>query len=167
MLSAYDYWQYWRNEEDADEGRFLRLFTELPLEEIAKLEELKGAEINEAKKILAGEATKMLHGEQAAEQAAQTAKQTFEQGGVGADIPVVEVEAAAMEKGIAAHEVLRMAGLAASGSEARRLIRGGGARVADRKMEDENELITAALFASDGTLKLASGKKKHALLKIK
>jgi tyrosyl-tRNA synthetase len=167
LLPAYDYWQFWRNVEDADVGRFLRLFTELPLDEIAKLEALKGAEINEAKKVLAGEATKLLHGQQAAEQAAETAKQTFEQGGVGADIPVVEVEAAALEKGIAAHEVLRMAGLAASGSEARRLIRGGGARVADRKIEDENELITAGMFAGDGTLKLASGKKKHALLKIK
>jgi tyrosyl-tRNA synthetase len=167
LLSAYDYWQFWRNTEDADVGRFLRLFTFLPLEEIAKLEALKGSEINEAKKILATEATKLLHGEQAALQAAETAKQTFEQGSVGADIPVVELDAAELGKGIAAYELLRIAGLAASGGEARRLVRGGGARAADKKIEDENELITPRMFSQDRTLKLSSGKKKHALIKLK
>jgi tyrosyl-tRNA synthetase len=166
MLSAYDYWQFWRNVEDADVGRFLRLFTELPLDEIVKLEALKGAEINEAKKILASEATKLLHGDAAAVQAADTAKQTFEEGTIGADIPVVEIDAKALEKGIAAHELLRLAGLATSGGEARRLIRGGGARAADQKIEDENAVITPEMFAKDKTLKLSSGKKKHVLVKL-
>jgi tyrosyl-tRNA synthetase len=167
MVSAYDYWQYWRNAEDADVGRFLRLFTDLPMEEIKKLEALTGSEINEAKKILATEVTALLHGKAAAEQAAETARQTFEQGSVGQDIPVLEMTHAELGKGIAAYELLRMAGLAASGGEAKRLVRGGGARAADKKIEDENDLITPRMFSKDGTLKLSAGKKKHVLVKLK
>lgn len=166
MLSAYDYWQYWRNTEDADVGRFLRLFTDLPLKEIEKLEALKGAEINEAKKILANEATKICHGDRAAKQAAETAKKTFEQGSIGADIPVFAISAAELGKGMAAYELLRQCGLADSGGEAKRLIRGGGARLNDQKIEDENMAITQTSFNKDGTLKLSSGKKKHMLVKL-
>ncbi len=167
MLSAYDYWQYWRNVEDADVGRFLRLFTELPLKEIEKLEALKGADINEAKKILANEATKICHGERAAKQAADTAKKTFEQGKIGADLPVYNITAEAIGKGIAAYELLRLSGLADSGGEAKRLVRGGGARINDQKIEDENIAITQADFKPEGFVKLSSGKKKHMLVKLK
>lgn len=167
MLPAYDYWQYWRNVEDADVVRFLKLFTDLSLTEIAKLEKLKGAEINEAKKILATEATKLLHGSHAAKQAAETAQKTFEQGGIGADIPVFVVKAGELGKGIAAYELFRLAGLADSGGEARRLIRGGGARVNDKKLEDENELIAQPYFGENGELKLSAGKKKHVLVQLK
>jgi tyrosyl-tRNA synthetase len=167
MLSAYDYWQFWRNTEDADVGRFLRLFTELPLEEIARLEGLKGAEINEAKKILANEATKLCHGERAAKQAADTAKKTFEQGGIGADIPVYNLTAATLGKGMAVYELIRQSGLADSGGEAKRLIRGGGARLNDQKIDDENMMVTPAHFSAEKTVKLSSGKKKHLLVKLK
>jgi len=166
MLSAYDYWQYWRNVDDADVGRFLRLFTELSLDEIAKLEALKGAEINEAKKILANEVTKLCHGERAAKQAAETAQTTFEQGGIGKDIPVFEMSESELGKGIAAYELFRKVGLAESGGEAKRLIRGGGARVNDAKIDDENQLITLANFSEEKTAKLSSGKKKHLLVKL-
>ena len=165
MLPPYDYWQYWRNTEDADVGRFLRLFTELPVQEIEKLEKLRGAEINEAKKILAHEATKLCHGERAARQAADTAKKTFEEGGVGKDIPVFELNIAELGKGIAAYELFRRAGLADSGGEAKRLIRGGGGRVNDRKVEDESEIISPGLFIN-GELKLSAGRKKHVLVRV-
>ncbi|NBX03716.1 MAG: tyrosine--tRNA ligase [Alphaproteobacteria bacterium] len=167
MLSAYDYWQYWRNTEDADVGRFLRLFTDLPIEEIQKLEALKGADINEAKKILATEVTALLHGEHAAKQAADTAKKTFEQGGVGEDIPVFAITLADLGKGIASYDLLLRAGLASSGGDAKRLIRGGGARAADKKIEDENALITPRMFGKECELKLSAGKKKHVLVKLK
>lgn len=166
MLSAYDYWQYWRNVEDADVGRFLRLFTELPLAEIEKLEALQGAEINEAKKILATEITKLCHGERAAKQAADTAKKTFEQGGIGTDIPVYEISESELGKGLAAYEIFRKSGLVDSGGEAKRLIRGGGAKVNDEKIDDENQLITRAYFKDDRSLKLSAGKKKHLLVKL-
>ena len=165
-LSAYDYWQFWRNTEDADVGRFLRLFTELPVKEIEKLEKLKDADINEAKKILANEATKLCHGERAAKQAADTAKKTFEEGATGDDLPVFELSAAELGKGVAAYEMFRLTGLADSGGEARRLIRGGGARVNDRKIEDENELLGQGLFINNQTLKLSAGRKKHLLVKL-
>ncbi len=165
MLSAYDYWQYWRNTADADVGRFLRLFTELPLKEIEKLEKLKGAELNEAKKVLANEATKLCHGDRAARAAAETAKKTFEEGGIGGDIPVFDLKAAELGKGVAAYELLRLSGLAESGGEARRLIRGGGARINDQKIENENELINPNYF-KDGSLKLSVGRKKHMLVKL-
>lgn len=165
MLPAYDYWQYWRNTEDADVGRFLRLFTELPLKEIEKLEALKGAEINEAKKILASEITKLCHGDRAARAAADTAKKTFEEGGIGGDIPVFAMKTAELGKGIPAYDLLRQSGLAESGGEARRLIRGGGARINDQKIEDENESIGPGYF-KDGSLKLSVGRKKHMLVKL-
>jgi tyrosyl-tRNA synthetase len=167
MLSPYDYWQFWRNVDDADVGRFLRLFTELPLDEIAKLEQLKDADINEAKKILANEATKLCHGDRAAKQAAETAKKTFEEGGIGQDIPVFNLTESEIGKGIPAYDMLRQAGLASSGGDAKRLIRGGGARVNDRKIEDENELIGLNQFDGEGSLKLSAGRKKHVLVKLK
>ena len=166
LLPPYDYWQYWRNTDDADVGRFLRLFTELPIKEIEKLEALKGADINEAKKILANEATKICHGDRAAKQAAETAEKTFEQGKIGDDIPVYNISAETLGKGVAAYELLRLSGLAESGGEAKRLVRGGGARINDAKIEDENMSVTPAFF-TEGTLKLSSGKKKHILVKLK
>ncbi|MDE3016868.1 MAG: tyrosine--tRNA ligase [Pseudomonadota bacterium] len=165
MLAPYDYWQYWRNTEDADVGKFLRLFTELPLKEIVRLEALKGAEINEAKKILANAATALCHGGRAAKQAAETAQKTFEEGGVGADIPVFELAASDLGKGLPAYELLRRAGLTESGGEARRLIRSGGARMGDKKISDENETIAPDHFQG-GALKLSAGKKKHRLVKL-
>jgi tyrosyl-tRNA synthetase len=166
MLSAYEYWQFWRNTADADVPRFLRLFTELPVKEIEKLEKLKGADINEAKKILANEATKLCHGDRAARQAAETAKKTFEEGSVGSDIPVFAITSAELGKGVAAYELFRLAGLADTGGESRRLIRGGGARMNDRKLEDENELIGPALFRENKMLKLSAGRKKHMMVKL-
>jgi len=166
-LSPYDYWQFWRNTEDADVVRFLKLFTELSMSEIAKLEKLTGAEINEAKKILASEATKLAHGSHAAKQAAETAQKTFEQGGIGEDIPVHVVKASELGKGIPAYDLLRVSGLADSGGEARRLVRGGGARMNDKKIDDENELITQTHFGKTGEIKLSAGKKKHVLVQLK
>jgi tyrosyl-tRNA synthetase len=167
MLAPYDYWQFWRNTEDADVGRFLRLFTELSLKEIEKLEKLKDAEINEAKKILATEATKLLHGAHGARQAAETAKKTFEQGGIGADIPTFDVNKIELGKGIAAYELFRLAGLADSGGEAKRLIRGGGARINDKKVDDENDRIDQTSFGKSSEIKLSAGKKKHVLVLLK
>jgi tyrosyl-tRNA synthetase len=164
-LSPYDYWQFWRNTEDADVGRFMKLFTDLPLDEIARLEALGGAEINEAKKILAFEATRLCHGEAAAQQAAETARQTFEQGALADTLPSIEVARASLDKGIAAFELLHLAGLAASKSEARRLVKGGGARVNDRPIADEAEPITSALADGDGRIKLSAGKKKHVIVR--
>lgn len=164
-LSDWEFWQYWRNTEDADVGRFLRLFTELPLDEIARLEALQGAEINEAKKILANAVTALLRGDDAARAAAETARQTFEQGLTADGLPTVEVPAAELAAGIAAYALLAKAGLAASNGEARRLIKGGGARLNDQRIADEQALVTAADIGADGTLKLSAGKKNHALVK--
>ena len=124
MLSAYDYWQYWRNTEDADVGRFLRLFTELPLDEIARLERLEGSEINEAKIVLSSEATAMCHGPAAAKAAAETARQTFQEGGAGDDLPRIDVTRTHLSAGVPLYELLRETGLAKSNGEARRLIKG-------------------------------------------
>ncbi len=167
LLPAYDYWQFWRNTEDADVGRFLRLFTDMPMKEIEKLEKLKGADINEAKKTLANEATKLCHGDRASKQAAETAKKVFEEGGVGRDIPEYKISATELGKGLAAYDLFRISGLAESGGEAKRLIRGGGARLNDRKIEDENELIGPAMFKETGTVKLSSGRKKHLIVRMK
>ena len=167
LLSPYDYWQFWRNTEDADVVRFLKLFTDLPMAEIAKLEKLQGAEINEAKKILATEATKLCHGSHAAKQAAETAQKTFEQGGIGEDIPVHVIKASELGKGVSAYELFRLAGLADSGGEARRLIRGGGARLNDKKVDDENDLISPTAFGDSKEVKLSAGKKKHVLVMLK
>jgi len=166
MLTPYDYWQFWRNTEDADVGRFLRLFTELPIKEIEKLEALKGADINEAKKILANEATKLCHGDRAAKQSAETAKKTFEEGSVGSDIIVFELDSSSLGKGMAIYELLRQSGLAESGSEAKRLIRGGGARINDLKIDDENELIGHHYFKDNQPIKLSVGRKKHRVVKL-
>jgi tyrosyl-tRNA synthetase len=166
LLSPYDYWQFWRNTEDADVGRFLKLFTELSLEEIAKLETLQGAEINEAKKILATEATALLHGREAAEKAAKTAQETFEAGGTSADLPEVALPAAEIASGIPAHKLFMLAGLATSGGEARRLIAGKGARVNDTVIETAEQQITRADITAEGYIKLSSGKKKHVLAKF-
>ena len=165
-LSPYEYWQFWRNTEDADVGRFLRLFTELPIDEIARLEALGGSEINEAKKILATEATALCHGHQAAEVAARTASDVFEQGGSGADLPQTAVPRDLLERGVAAVELFSRTGLAASNSEARRLIRGGGARINDTTVDDETRIIRLADLGPGGVLKLSAGRKRHALVRV-
>lgn len=165
MLAPYDYWQYWRNTEDADVGKFLRLFTDLPMDEVARLESLDGAEINEAKKILATEITRLCHGEAAATAAAETARRTFEEGALGDQLPTIEVPTAELEKGIAAFDLLRRAGLAASNGEARRLIKGGGARVNDVPVANELQTVTLADRADGGIIKLSAGKKKHAVIR--
>ena len=165
MLSPYDYWQFWRNTEDADVGRFLRLFTELPLDEIAKLEALQDAEINEAKKILAEHATAMCHGADAAKAAAETARQTFEEGSVAADLPTIEAPEAELQDGVVLFEMLRRAGLCKSNGEARRLIKGGGARVNDAQVGDEMAKVSMADITAEGVIKLSAGKKRHALIR--
>jgi tyrosyl-tRNA synthetase len=164
-LSVYDYWQYWRNVEDADVGRFLRLFTDLDLAEIARLEKLGGAEINEAKKVLAFEATKLCHGETAAAEAAETARKTFEQGIAANGLPTVEVPRAELAAGIGVLDLLHRAGLAASKGEARRLVQGKGARLNDALVESDAMTVGSAHLAADGTLKLTAGKKRHALVR--
>ena len=164
-LSPYDYYQFWRNTADEDVGRYLKLFTELPLDEIARLEELKDAEINEAKKILAFEATSLCHGQTAAEGAAETARATFEDGTQGADLPTVTVPQDRLENGIAAFEILVMAGLASSKGEARRLVRGGGGRINDVVARNEAQLITSSDINSEGFIKLSAGKKRHVLMR--
>jgi tyrosyl-tRNA synthetase len=164
-LSPYDYFQFWRNTEDADIGRFLRLFTDLPLSEIARLEELEGAEINEAKKTLAYEATKLCHGEAKAKAAAETARRTFDEGGTGAELPTIEVARSDLEQGIPAFDLLRRAGLAASNSEARRIVRGGGGRINDVTFKAETRLITLDDLNEDGVIKISAGRKHHALIR--
>ncbi|HWE46442.1 MAG TPA: tyrosine--tRNA ligase [Caulobacteraceae bacterium] len=165
MLSPYDYWQYWRNTEDADVGRFLRLFTTLPIAEIEHLEKLQGAEINEAKKVLADQATQMLHGRDAASQARQAAEAAFERGTLSEDLPTFEVARADLEAGIQIARLTADAGLASSGGEARRLAQGGGLRLNDAAISDGNQLVTAKDLNADGVLKLAAGKKKIVLVK--
>jgi tyrosyl-tRNA synthetase len=164
LLSPYDYWQFWRNTEDADVGRFLRLFTDLPLDEIARLEALPGAEINEAKKVLANAATRTLHGVEAAEAAAGAAQAAFVEGRLSADLPTHEVATAELEAGIVLAALAADAGLAGSRGEARRLAQGGGLRVNDKAETDANRLVTVADLA-DGVVKLAAGKKKIVLVK--
>jgi tyrosyl-tRNA synthetase len=163
-VGPYEYWQFWRNTEDADVGRFLRLFTDLPLAEIGRLEALGGAEINAAKKTLATEATALAHGREAAELAAETARAAFEQGEAAATLPSVTVTAAALAEGIPAFALLMQAGLAASGGEARRLIRQGGARLNDEPLADEALPITAAHLRG-GAIKLSKGRKQHVLVR--
>ncbi len=164
MLAPYDYWQYWRNVDDADVGRFLRLFTELPLKETARLEKLQGQELNEAKKILANEATAMAHGREAAQQAAETARQTFEEGALAEGLPELQIPSAEIGKGVAVSELLRRSGLCASGGEARRLIKNRGVRINDQLVENEQAALSPADF-SNGAVKLSAGKKKHILLR--
>jgi tyrosyl-tRNA synthetase len=164
-LSPYDYWQYWRNTEDADVGRFLRLFTDLPLDEVARIEKLEGAAINDAKILLANEATKLAHGAAAAAAAAETARRTFAEGGVGEDLPEFPATAEMLESGIPVLDVLTATGLTASKGEARRLIRQGGARLNNVGITDESARVTRADLGEDGVAKLSAGKKRHAIIR--
>ena len=187
-FSPYEYWQYWRNTEDADVGRFLRLFTELPLDEVARLEALDGAETNEAKAILATEATALCHGREAARAAAETARRTFgrsagtpievqDLGPVTVDLtltatatlvgglPTIEIPRTRLDEGVPVYDLLREAGLAKSNSEARRLIRGGGARVNDKPVRDETGTVGPSDLTTEGTIKLSAGRKRHALVR--
>ncbi|RDD61343.1 tyrosine--tRNA ligase [Ferruginivarius sediminum] len=165
-LSSYDYYQFWRNTEDADVGRFLRLFTGLPIEEIERLEALPGAEINEAKKVLAFEATKLCRGEDAAATAAETARRVFEEHTLGEDLPRIAVSRDRLAGGVPLYELLRETGLANTNGEARRLIKGGGARVNDAKIADESAQVSAADIGENGVIKLSAGKKRHALVEV-
>ncbi|HEY8008872.1 MAG TPA: tyrosine--tRNA ligase [Methylocella sp.] len=165
LLPVFEYWQYWRNCEDRDTGRFLKLFTELPLSEIARLEALSGAEINEAKKILATEATAMVHGREAAQQAADTAQKTFEEDAIAENLPSVEIGAAEIETGIGILSAFVKAGLVASTGEARRQIKGGGLKVNGETVTDERASI-GPRDVNLGAVKLSLGRKRHVLLKI-
>ena len=166
MLPVYDYWQFWRNTEDGDVTRFLKLFTTMPLDEIARLGALQGQEINEAKKVLATEATALLHGRAAAEQAADTARTTFEQGAVAENLPTVEVPRAELEAGLGVLTVFaEKTGLVASNGEARRQIKGGGLKVNDASVTDEKMMLSAKDLTAEGVIKLSLGRKKHVLLK--
>jgi tyrosyl-tRNA synthetase len=164
MLSVYDYWQYWRNVEDADVGRFLRIFTDLPLDEIARLEKLQGAELNDAKKVLANEATALCHGRAAADQAAETSHQTFVVGGFSANLPAVEIPRAELAGGLSVLAAFTRAGLTSSNGDARRQIAGGGLRVNDDAVPDE-KLTLNEQHLREGAIKLSLGKKKHVLLR--
>ena len=165
MVSPYEYWQYWRNTEDGDVGRFLRLFTVLPLDEIARLAALRGQELNEAKKVLATEATTMVHGRPAAEQAAETARRTFEEGVLAETLPTVEVAAAEIAAGLGVLTAFVRAGLVASTSEARRQVRSGGLRVNDVAISDERASIGESDVSAEGVVKLSLGRKRHVLLR--
>ena len=165
MLSAYDFWQYWRNTEDADVSRFLKLYTTLPMDEIARLSALGGSEINEVKKILATEITAMLHGRENAEQAAETARKTFEEGALADNLPSIEVPKAELEAGIGLLSLIVRAGLATSNGEARRHVQGGAVKINDQSMSDERQVIGAGEITADGVIKLSLGKKKHILVR--
>jgi tyrosyl-tRNA synthetase len=165
MLSPYDYWQYWRNTEDADVGRFLKLFTEVPLDEIDRLASLQGAELNEAKKVLATEATALLHGREAADRAEGTARATFEQGTLSETLPTFEIARAELERGWGVLTANTHVGFVPSTSEARRQIKGGGLKVNDKTVTDEKRLLTLADLTPEGVIKLSLGKKQHALIR--
>jgi tyrosyl-tRNA synthetase len=164
-LSPYEYWQYWRNTEDADVARFLKLFTVLPLDEIAKLAALRGAESNDAKKVLATEATALVHGRQAAVAAAETARTTFEEGGLGHDLPTVEIPRAELSAGIGVRTAFIRAGLAASNGEVRRAIANNAILVNDSRVTNEQAEINDKDITADGAVKLSLGRKRHVLLK--
>lgn len=165
MLSAYDFWQYWRNTEDADVERFLKLYTTLPMDEIARLGALGGSEINDAKKVLATEVTAMLHGREAAEEAAETARKTFEEGALAESLPTVELPAAELGAGIGVLQLFVKAGLAGSNGEARRHVQGGAVRINDATVSDDRQMIGEADVTADGVIKLSLGKKKHILVR--
>jgi tyrosyl-tRNA synthetase len=165
MLSAYDFWQYWRNTEDADVGRFLKLYTTLPMDEIARLAALGGSEINEAKKVLATEVTAMLHGRNDAELAAETARKTFEEGALAESLPTVTVPASELEAGIGILALFVRAGLAASNGEARRHVQGGAVRINDEPTSDDRAVVTMSQLTGEGVVKLSLGKKKHVLVR--
>jgi tyrosyl-tRNA synthetase len=166
QVSAYEYWQYWRNTEDADVSRFLKLFTVMPLAEIERLAALKGAEINEAKKILATEATALVHGREAAEDAAATARTTFEEGGLGASLPSVDIPRADIKAGIGVLSAFVKAGLASSNGEARRAIANNAIMVNDTRVTSDKATIGEADVTAEGVVKLSLGKKRHVLLKL-
>lgn len=167
FLSPFDYWQFWRNTEDADVGRFLKLFTELDVEECQRLGALKGADINQAKIILATQATTICHGKEAALAAQKAASETFQKGQINAaDLPTYHIDRTLLEKGMPAHSLFKQVGLAQSGGQARRLIRGGGAYINNQPIRDENKSITLADL-HDGAMTISSGKKKHILVKPK
>ena len=165
MLSPYDYWQYWRNAEDADVPRFLKLFTELPLEEIGKLAALEGAELNEAKKTLATEATALVHGRDAADRAAETARATFEEGTLTQSLPTFEIPRAKLEKGYGVLSANVHVGFVQSTGEARRQVKGGGIKVNDVAVTDERQVLTLSDLTDEGVIKLSLGKKRHALIR--
>jgi tyrosyl-tRNA synthetase len=165
QVSPYEYWQYWRNTDDGDVARFLKLFTILSLDEIERLAALKGSEINEAKKILATEATALVHGRAAAEEAAVTARTTFEEGGVGATLPTIEVPHAELRSGISVLSAFVRAGLAASNGEVRRAIANNAILVNDKRVTTEKATIGEADVTADGVVKLSLGRKRHVLLK--
>jgi tyrosyl-tRNA synthetase len=165
QFSPYDFWQYWRNVEDADVVKFLKLFTVLPMSEIRKLEALHGSEINEAKKVLATEATALLHGRDAANEASETARRTFEEGALAETLPTVEIPRGELNAGIGVLASFVKAGLVASNGEARRQIKGGGLRVNDVAVTDEKMVLTPSNLTSEGVIKLSIGRKRHVLLK--
>ncbi|WEX07307.1 tyrosine--tRNA ligase [Chelativorans sp. AA-79] len=165
MLSPYDFWQYWRNTEDADVGRFLKLYTALPMDEIARLEKLEGSEVNEAKKILATEVTALLHGRAAAEEAAETARKTFEEGALAESLPTVDVPRSEVETGIGVLSAVVRAGLAATNGEVRRAIANNAIRVNDKPVTDDRAVIGSGDVTAEGVIKLSFGRKKHVLLR--
>jgi tyrosyl-tRNA synthetase len=166
LMSPYDYWQYWRNTEDGDVVRFLKLFTVLPLDEIAKLATLKGQETNEAKKVLANEATALVHGRAAAAQAGDTSRKTFEEGAFADALPTVEIPRAELNKGIGVLTAFaEKAGLVTSNGEARRQIKAGGLKINDVTVSDEKLMLSAKDLSPDGVIKLSFGRKKHVLIK--
>ncbi|RWC42771.1 tyrosine--tRNA ligase [Mesorhizobium sp.] len=165
LYSPYDFWQYWRNTEDADVTRFLKIFTRLPLTEIARLAALGGSEINEAKKVLATETTAIVHGREAAEEAEETARKTFEEGALAETLPTVEVGKADLQSGVGILSLFVTAGLAASNSEARRHIQGGAVRLNDQSVSDDRRLVTLQDLGPEQVVKLSLGKKKHVLVR--
>ncbi|HEV2503427.1 MAG TPA: tyrosine--tRNA ligase [Mesorhizobium sp.] len=165
LFSPYDFWQYFRNTEDADVGRFLKIFTRLPLDEIAKLEALGGSELNEAKKILATEVTAIVHGRVAAQEAAETARKTFEEGALADNLPSIEIPGAELEAGVGLLALLVRAGLAASNGEARRHVQGGAVRLNDEAITDERRSVTLQDLSPEKVVKLSLGKKKHILVR--
>jgi len=165
MLGPYDFWQYWRNTEDADVTRFLKLYTTLPMSEIERLSKLGGSEINEVKKILATEITAVLHGRAAAEQAAETARKTFEEGALAENLPSVEVPASELESGLGLLTLIVRAGLAGTNGEARRHVQGGAVRINDQQISDERRIIGSGDVTANGVVKLSLGKKKHMLVR--
>ncbi|MCZ7500756.1 tyrosine--tRNA ligase [Agrobacterium deltaense] len=165
LLPVYDFWQYWRNTEDADVVRFAKLFTTLPMDEIARLAALGGSEINEAKKILATEVTAILHGRAAAEEAAETARKTFEEGALAENLPSIEVPASELEAGLGVLSLIVRAGLAGSNGEARRHVQGGAVKINDIGVSDERQTVGSGEITGDGVIKLSVGKKKHVLVR--
>jgi tyrosyl-tRNA synthetase len=165
MVSPYEYWQYWRNTEDGDVVRFLKLFTVLPLDDIRRLAALRGAEINEAKKVLATEATALVHGRAAAEEAEKTARQTFEEGTLADTLPTLEIPRGELERGIGVLNASVQAGFVSSNGEARRQIKAGGLKVNDQTVADEKLVLTPRDLTPEGVIKLSLGKKRHVLLK--